>query len=79
MAGTVRRKHVSVTDGGTVAGVVSVAAPIFDAGGRVMAAVSAGGPSVRLGAQLGAITRAVRGTAEDISRTLGFTGDWPPA
>lgn len=75
----VRRDHVSTTDSGTVAGVMSVAAPIFDDSGRVVAAVSAGGPSVRMAPQLAAIQRAVRGAAEDISRILGFAGDWPPA
>lgn len=75
----VRREHISISDSGTVAGVLSVAAPIFDDSGRVMAAVSAGGPSARMAPQLAAIQRAVRGAAEDISRTLGFAGDWPPA
>ncbi len=75
----VREQQVSVTDSGTVPEVISVAAPIFDAGGRVMAAVSAGGPSARMSARLPAIQRMVRGTAEDISRILGLAGDWPPA
>ncbi len=73
----VRREHVSTSDSGTVSGVLSVAAPIFDGTGRVVAAVSAGGPAVRMAPQLAAIQRAVRGTAEDISRNLGLTGDWP--
>lgn len=74
----VRREHVSTSDSGTVAGVLSVAAPIFDGSGRVMAAISAGGPTSRMAPQLAAIQRAVRAAAEDISRTLGFTGEWPP-
>ncbi|MFD0666871.1 IclR family transcriptional regulator [Ramlibacter sp. MAHUQ-53] len=75
----VREEQVSVTDSGTVAEVMSVAAPIFDASGRVMAAVSAGGPAARMAPHLSSIRRMVRGTAEDISRTLGLVGDWPPA
>lgn len=75
----VRREHVSATDSGTVAGVLSVAAPIFDAGGRVMAAVSAGGPAERMAQRLDVIQRAARAAAEDISRSQGFAGDWPPA
>lgn len=75
----VRRERVSTSDSGTVGGVLSIAAPIFDAGARVVAAVSAGGPTVRMTPHVGAIERAVRGAAEDISRILGFAGDWPPA
>ncbi|MGE4238856.1 IclR family transcriptional regulator [Ramlibacter sp.] len=73
----VRADRVSTTDSGTVAGVLSVAAPIFDASGRVMAAISAGGPAARMTPQLATIQRAVRGAAEDVSRTLGLVGDWP--
>ncbi len=74
----VRKDQDSVTDSGTVSEVMSVAAPIFDASGRVLAAVSAGGPAARMAPHLSSIRRMVRGTAEDISRTLGLTGDWPP-
>jgi DNA-binding IclR family transcriptional regulator len=73
----VRREHVSTSDSGTVAGVLSVAAPIFDAGGAVMAAVSAGGPTSRMAPRLASIQRAVRDAAEDISRNMGFAGEWP--
>ena len=75
----VRRDQVSTSDSGTVAGVLSIAAPIFDAEGRVMAAVSAGGPATRMAPQLQSLQRAVRGAAEDISRILGYAGEWPPA
>lgn len=75
----VRRNGVSTTDGGTVGQVMSIAAPIFDSSGRVLAALSAGGPSVRMAPQMLAIQRVVRSTAEDISRDLGFLGDWPPS
>jgi DNA-binding IclR family transcriptional regulator len=74
----VRRHGVSAVDSGTVAGVVSVAAPIFDAAGRVVAALSVGGPSARIGLHLRAIESAVRDGAEEISRVLGYGGDWPP-
>lgn len=76
--GEVRRNGVSTTDGGTVGQVMSIAAPIFDSSGRVLAALSAGGPAVRMAPQLLAIQRVVRSTAEDISRDLGFLGEWPP-
>lgn len=74
----VRREGVSVSDSGTVSQVMSVAAPIFDARGQVVAAISAGGPTVRMAPQLVGIQRVVRSTAEDISRDLGFAGE-PPA
>lgn len=75
----VREEHISVSDSGTVSEVMSVAAPIFDANARVIAAVSAGGPTARMVPRLKAIQRAVRDTAYDISHGLGFAGDWPPA
>ena len=70
----VRRERVSVSDSGTVSQVMSVAAPIFDAQGKLIAAISAGGPTVRMAPQLVDIERVVRSTAEDISRDLGFAG-----
>jgi IclR family acetate operon transcriptional repressor len=73
----VRKRAVSVVDSGTVTGVVSVAAPIFDADGRVQAAVTVGGPTMRLTDRLPTIEQAVRDSAGDISRILGFAGDWP--
>ena len=51
----VRRRGVSTVDSGTVAGVTSVAAPIFDGQGRVAAALSAGGPTARMMLRLAAI------------------------
>jgi len=74
---TVRRTGISISDSGTVLGALSVAAPIFDAQGRIFAAVSAGGPTARMQPQLGAIERAVRATAEEISQLLGYAGEWP--
>ncbi len=71
-------KHgVSTVDGGTVAGVVSVAAPIFGANAQVVAAVSAGGPTARLTERLPLVQRAVRDSAQEISRILGYRGVWP--
>lgn len=74
----VRRHGISTVDSGTVAGVVSVAAPIFDAEGRVAAAFSIGGPSARIGLHRRAIESVVRDGAEETSRVLGYGGDWPP-
>ena len=74
----VRDHGVSTVDSGTVAGVVSVAAPIFSADGHVIAALSIGGPSARIGRQLSAVESAVRASAEEVSRVLGYGDEWPP-
>lgn len=73
----VRKQGVSSVDSGTVAGVLAVAAPIFGANGQVVAAVSAGGPTSRVADHLPAVKVAVLDAAEDISRILGYRGDWP--
>lgn len=73
----VRKHRVSVVDSGTVAGVVAVAAPIFGLNGEVTAAVTVGGPTPRLAERLPAVEMAVRDAAEDISRMLGYRGEWP--
>ena len=73
----VRKNSVSTVDSGTVAGVVAVAAPIFDADGQVAAALSVGGPTARLAVRMAAMQQAVRAGAEDISRILGYRGEWP--
>ena len=73
----VRKHGVSSVDSGTVAGVLAVAAPIFGADGQVAAAVSAGGPISRVADHLPAVQAAVRAAAEDISRILGYRGEWP--
>jgi DNA-binding IclR family transcriptional regulator len=68
----VRRSGVSVVDSGTVAGVTSVAAPIFEAEGAVRAAVIAGGPSDRMARRLGDIRQAVKTAGLEISSLLGY-------
>jgi IclR family KDG regulon transcriptional repressor len=73
----VRAQSISVVDSGTVNGVVSIAAPIFGMDGVVRAAVSAGGPSERVLGHQRSVERAVRACAEEISRILGFRGQWP--
>jgi IclR family acetate operon transcriptional repressor len=56
-----------------VLGARCIAAPIFDAGGKVIGAVSLSGPLTRITAEkiapLGAL---VKGAAQSISRRLGF-------
>lgn len=73
----VRKRGISTVDSGTVAGVMSVAAPIVGSGGLVEAAVTAGGPTHRVAEKLGAVEAAVREAARDISTLLGYRGAWP--
>lgn len=74
----VRQRGVAAVDGGTVAGVTSVAAPIVDAAGRVGAAMTVGGPSDRMGARRDEIEQRVIEGAIEVSRILGYHGEWPP-
>lgn len=57
-------------------GVACVAAPIFGAGGEVLAAVSVSGPTARLlRIDLGELGELVRSHVNDISRELGYRPD----
>ncbi|WP_421956460.1 IclR family transcriptional regulator [Polaromonas sp.] len=73
----VKKQGISVVDSGTVAGVTAVAAPIFGSNGEVAAAVTVGGPTARLEDRLPTVEAAVLNAAEDISRILGYRGEWP--
>ena len=71
--GDVRACGYALTAGELELGFTAVAAPVRDAAGRVVAAVSVGGPSSRLEGD--ALERAVeltRRAGEEISRRLGF-------
>lgn len=68
----VRRKGYAVNRGEWSGGVRGVAAPIFDAGGRVIAAISVGGPGERMGeAAVRRIAPLVMAAAASVSRELG--------
>lgn len=72
----VRLDGYAVTNGELEAGFVAVAAPVIDAAGGTIAAVSVGGPEVRLGgATLDEAIAQVRLTGQAISRQLGYRGD----
>jgi DNA-binding IclR family transcriptional regulator len=63
----------AVTDGELEAGFVAVAAPVIDYSGRVVAAVSVGGPEGRLqGDKLGQVVQQTRTAAADISHRFGY-------
>ena len=73
----VRKRGASTVDSGTVAGVLAIAAPIFGADGQIAAALSVGGPNARMAERILAVEMAVKQAAEDISRLLGYRGEWP--
>jgi len=56
-------------------GLCCAAAPVFDASGRMVAALSVSGPAFRLGEEhlLRCVVPAVTGAAEALSRELGYT------
>jgi DNA-binding IclR family transcriptional regulator len=57
------------------AGLTAIAAPVRDAEGRVIASISASGPSFRIPAErIPALAAAVCRAAADVSRRLGWTG-----
>ena len=57
------------------AGLCCAAAPVHDASGRMVAAVSASGPAFRLGEErlLRHVVPSVSSAAESLSRELGYT------
>lgn len=75
----VRERGISSVDSGTVAGVTALAAPIFDAAGICIAAVTVGGPTARLERRLAELETAVIEAAEQSSRMMGFSNAWPQA
>ena len=74
----VRERGVSAVDGGTVAGVTSVAAPVVDGTGHCVGAVTVGGPTARLEARIARIEDDVSQAGRQASRLLGYLGAWPP-
>jgi DNA-binding IclR family transcriptional regulator len=57
------------------AGLTAIAAPVRNAEGRVVASISASGPSFRIPAdRIGQVAESVRRAAAEISRRLGWTG-----
>ncbi|MGH3666224.1 MAG: IclR family transcriptional regulator [Egibacteraceae bacterium] len=63
---------VAVVDEEFEAGLVGIAAPVRDAQGRVVAALSVSAPKFRLDQQLGRAVDAVRGGAVAVSAVLGW-------
>lgn len=73
--GTVRRRGWAASVGEREPGVASVSAPVFDAGGNVVAAVSVSGPIDRLTRSPGRVHAAeVVAAGRALSRAAGWTG-----
>lgn len=69
----VRRKGYAVSSGDVTVGASAIAAPIFDAAGKIAAIVSVRGPDVRMSAErMKQIAPLVVEKAQDISQELGF-------
>jgi DNA-binding IclR family transcriptional regulator len=70
--GTVRRRGWAASVGEREAGVASVSAPVFDANGNVVAAVSVSGPIDRLTRTPGKLhAEAVTRAAKELTRAIG--------
>jgi len=68
----VRRLGYAVDDEENEPGVACVGAPLLDAGGRALAAISVSGPAARIRAQQKEIAAAVAAAGRQISQSLGF-------
>jgi len=69
----VRKRGYAIDDAEREEGVRCIAAPVFNAPGQVIAAVSVSGPSLRLSlAKLEVLAESVRATAAKISTSLGY-------
>ena len=69
-----RLKGYAMDNGEIEAGLICVAAPIYDMNRTILAAVSISGPDYRMKEDEEFMIREVRQTAENISRLLGFRG-----
>lgn len=73
----VRTTGVSASQEGLVEGVFSIAAPVMDAAGKVIAGLSISAPSSRALRQKGKLQRLALRGGEEISRILGYSGPYP--
>jgi IclR family transcriptional regulator, KDG regulon repressor len=76
LLGRIRRQGYNVSHGDMDAGAFSVAAPVRDHGGRVVASLSVAGPQSRLNADLEALyVRMLVEAAAEVSARLGFKAE----
>jgi DNA-binding IclR family transcriptional regulator len=69
---------VAVDDGGKIVGAAGIASPVFGPRGKIIGSVSVAGPAERLLAARPGIDRHVRTAGQQVSRLLGYNGDYPP-
>ena len=68
----IKSRVYAMDDGEVEQGLICVAAPVRDAGGHVIAAVSIAGPDYRMEQDMEMMIREIRQTAERISYSHGF-------
>jgi DNA-binding IclR family transcriptional regulator len=77
---TTRRHGIAVVDGDLVPGVTALAAPVFDHHAQIIASVALlGGPEYLSASTTSDAATLLKGTAESISRRLGFVPALPSA
>ncbi|WDR06855.1 IclR family transcriptional regulator [Devosia rhodophyticola] len=75
----IRERGYSIDAQEVVLGVFCVAVPIVDRTGRPVGAISISGPSPKAaGSSVQPLASRLGAAAEEISRRLGFSGEWPP-
>ncbi len=72
---TITRQGYAVSRGETYPGAMGIAAPIFDAGGRVIASLAVSGPAQRMAQKRAAITESTTALAREISQLMGWNAD----
>jgi len=73
----IRASGISPSLEGLVEGVFSIAAPVANADGKVIAGISISAPSSRALRQKAKLKKLALGGGEEISRILGYTGSYP--
>jgi DNA-binding IclR family transcriptional regulator len=74
----IRATGVARSVGGQEAGAMGFGAAVFDASGQLRCAIAAGGPVARVRSKEREFRRLVLQTAEEMSRILGYQGEYPP-
>ncbi len=75
----IRTHGYAVSSEEIIPGIASVGAPVLDQNGRLAAAISVGGLTPRILGALDTVTSATLAAAETVSRSLKYTGAYPPA
>lgn len=76
---TIRRRGYAVNTGEFLPDLFGVSAPLTDAGGRMIGAISVGGPLFRLGRRTPELGEAVKAAARTLSDELRLARAVPPA